>query len=128
MAARSSRGSAGVTSSSQKRLSGSKRRASSRPCCRSKWLCTSMSRSRLGPITRRNGGGAIQAKLHEVLDAGGILKSLGHAIEGGQFHGVETRPDGFFGHGSEARGGAVIGGAIDVGVIADAGAEGSADR
>ena len=67
-----------------------------------------------------DGGGAIQAEFANSSILAAIGKPRGHAVEGRQFDGVETGGDGLFGHGGESGRRAVHGGAVDVGVIANA--------
>ena len=72
-------------------------------------------------------GGALNAQPGELLQPGRV-GAPGHAVEGRQLDGVEAGPHRAFGHLCKAGWRTVLGGAVDVGVVANARVEAAAEQ
>jgi hypothetical protein len=82
----------------------------------------------LRPDDLAYGGGAIQPQFSEFLQFDRISEVRGHAVERRKLDGVESSGDGLLWHGRETSWRALLGGTVDIRVVADSVAQRSAQE
>src|SRR5439155_4138483 len=83
---------------------------------------------RFRPDRLSDGGGAGDPELRELLDAGPVAQVARHLIEGRELYGVEAGLHSLLRRGRETLRRARLGGAVDIGVIADPGLDAASEE